>query len=268
MQLIKNIVLITLIFSSFQLFGQESEQLIIPLSDSGKRGKLEVGLHRGNISVKGTNRKDILIRYASKEKKVSRIEDAGNGLKRLNGNSVDLQVTERKNEVEIGVGHNTTVNLTIEIPSNFDLDVYTHHSDDILLENINGEIEVQSHHGGLVAKSISGSLVANSWHGDLIVTFNKVTPNIPLAFSTYHGNVDITIPSGTKANLKLKSEQGEILTGFDVNLKAQAPTVKNTGQGGTYKVNIDNWVMGTINGGGSEILAKNHDGDIYIRKGN
>jgi len=267
MKLIQKIFFITLIFSSFQLFGQEAEQLIIPLSDSGNRGKLEVGLHRGTVSVKGTNRKDVLIRYASAEKKVNRIEDAGNGLKRLNSNAVDIEVTERRNVVEVNGGHSRTVNLTIEIPSNFDIEIQTHHSDDTVLENINGEIEVQSHHGGVIAKSISGSLVANSWHGDIIVTFNKVTADIPLVFNTYHGNVDITIPASTKADLKLKSDKGEILTGFDVKLKAQDPVVKNGGQGGTYKVNVDNWVMGSINGGGSEITAKNHDGDIYIRKG-
>ncbi|MEM6700550.1 MAG: hypothetical protein AAF599_19250, partial [Bacteroidota bacterium] len=141
MQLIKNIVLITLVLSSFQLFGQDSEQLIIPLSDSGKRGKLEVGIHRGNVSVKGTNRKDVLIRYASAEKRVNRIEDVGNGLKRLNSNAVDIQVTERRNIVEVSAGHNKTVDLNIEIPKDFDLEILTHHSDDTILENISGEIE-------------------------------------------------------------------------------------------------------------------------------
>lgn len=267
MKLIKNIFFITLIFSSFQLLGQETEQLIIPLSDSGKRGKLEVGLHRGTVSVKGTNRKDVLIRYSSAEKKVNRIEDVGNGLKRLNTNAVDIQVTERRNIVEVSAGHNKTINLEIEIPKDFDLEVLTHHSDDTVLENISGEIEIQSHHGGVTAKAISGSLVANSWHGDLTVIFDQITPDIPMAFSTYHGTVDITIPSSTKADLKLKSDQGEILTGFDVKLKEKNPVVKNNGQGGVYKVNVDNWVMGSINGGGAEIIAKNHDGDIYIRKG-
>lgn len=268
MKLIKKIFLITLIFSSFQLLGQETEQLIIPLSDSGKRGKLEVGLHRGTVSVKGTDRNDVLIRYASAEKKVNKIEEVGNGLKRLNSNAVDIEVTERRNVVEVSAGHSKTVNLTIEVPSNFDIGIYTHHSDDTVLENINGEIEVQSHHGGVIAKSISGSLVANSWHGDIVVTFNKITPDIPLAFSTYHGTVDITIPSNTKADFKLKSDEGEILTGFDVKLKTQNPVVKNEGKGGVYKVNVDNWVKGSINGGGAEIIAKNHDGNIYIRKGN
>jgi hypothetical protein len=35
---------------------------------------------------------------------------------------------------------------------------------------------------------------------------------------------------------------------------------------GVYKVTIDDWKRGDVNGGGPEITLKNYNGDILIRK--
>jgi len=33
-----------------------------------------------------------------------------------------------------------------------------------------------------------------------------------------------------------------------------------------YKIKMEDWIYGKINGGGSEILMKNMHGNIYIKK--
>lgn len=35
-----------------------------------------------------------------------------------------------------------------------------------------------------------------------------------------------------------------------------------------YKVKVDNWVRGKMNGGGPEITIQSYNGNIFIRKGN
>jgi hypothetical protein len=35
---------------------------------------------------------------------------------------------------------------------------------------------------------------------------------------------------------------------------------------GMYKVSIEDWVKGKVNGGGGEIMMKNMNGNIYVRK--
>jgi hypothetical protein len=73
-----------------------------------------------------------------------------------------------------------------------------------------------------------------------------------------------------KANLSLKSDRGEILTDFDVQIQTAPvqPTVEDSRHNGSgkYRVRIDKTVHGTINGGGPEYQFTNFNGGIYIRK--
>jgi len=41
---------------------------------------------------------------------------------------------------------------------------------------------------------------------------------------------------------------------------------KKDTKAGVYKVVIDDWKRGEVNGGGAEITMKNYNGDILIRK--
>jgi hypothetical protein len=64
----------------------------------------------------------------------------------------------------------------------------------------------------------------------------------------------------------MKTQQGEILSGFDMNVTRSGPVQKKDTKSGTYKVTIDDWVKGDVNGGGAEITLKNYNGDIILRK--
>ncbi len=45
-----------------------------------------------------------------------------------------------------------------------------------------------------------------------------------------------------------------------------APKVNKTSKDGMYRLTIDEWVYGKINGGGPEVMMKTMNGSIYIRK--
>jgi hypothetical protein len=64
----------------------------------------------------------------------------------------------------------------------------------------------------------------------------------------------------------MKTEQGEILSGFDMKMLESGPVQKKDIKSGTYKVVIDEWVKGEVNGGCPEIYMKNYNGDVIIRK--
>ena len=114
--------------------------------------------------------------------------------------------------------------------------------------------------------NISGSVVANTVNGDIVVTFNKLDTNDPMAFSTLNGDVNVTFPADTKANLKLKSDNGEIFSDFEMVIDKTPSKVDKTNASGMYNIKKDDWVYGKINGGGAEMLMKNMEGNIYIKK--
>ena len=162
---------------------------------------------------------------------------------------------------------NKRINLSLKVPKqDVKLKLNTINEGDIEVADINGELELNNVNGAITANGISGSVVATTINEDVKVVFVSVDPGAAMAFSSLNGNVDITFPADTKANLKLKSDMGEIYSDFDVAVEKSQRNVNRTAESGMYKLNIDDWVYGKINGGGPEFMMKNMQGDIYIRK--
>jgi DUF4097 and DUF4098 domain-containing protein YvlB len=269
----KNIVSIIFLVSTAMVYGQDfNEKLVIPLTDPGSQGKLEVGLVRGDIKIEMYDGRDVIVEATSQKSQSRDCDDCDDdkknvpaGMKRINSSSVELEASERNNKVEIETNSwKKGLNLDIKLPANFDLEVSTVHGK-ISIVGISGAMEVSTVHGPLTITDVSGSVLCNTVHGDVIVNFKKVTADEPMSFVTLHGNVDVTFPPSIKASAKMKSDRGEIYTDFDMTVDKSRPEVK-TKEGENYKVSINAWVYGEINGGGPEYTFKNMHGDILIRK--
>lgn len=249
------------------------EQLVVPLSDPGKPGTLRVNLINGSINVTGYSGKDVVVDIASNGQRGRRDEDgrtdrAANGMKRISaGNPLDVSAREKNNTVNVDVNSmQQTVDLTIKVPQQFTLRIGTVNHGEITVDNVNGELEVNNVNGAIELTNISGSAVANTVNGAVKATFKSVNAEAPMAFSTLNGNVDVTFPTTAKMNVKVKSDRGDIYSDFDIDVDKNQPRVNRTNQNGMYRVAIDDWVQGKVNGGGREIMMKNMNGNIYIRK--
>lgn len=264
----KQILIACIVCFSSIAYAQSSGSFPVPLSDPAKRGKLKAHLNYGSITVKGTARKDVLVKYTS----VSEGEDRGkntekDGLKRISGGTMDLEVSENVNYVKVESGSwNNKMDLEIEVPSGFDVKVSSYNDGDILISDVEGEVEITTYNGEIAAENISGSVIATTYNGEIKVAFDKVKEGVPMSYSTYNGDIDITFPASFKGTFKMKTEQGEILSGFDMKIIESGPVQKRDTKSGTYKVVIDEWVKGEVNGGGPEISMRNYNGDVIIRK--
>ncbi len=259
-------------------FGQGGNEFTIPFSDPAKRGKLKAHLNSGSITVKGTARKDVLVRYSQEVdrdhdhddddhgKDKDKSSSGRDGLRRIGGGGLELEASENANLVKVSSGSwNVETNLEIEVPSGIDLNVSTYNDGDLMITNVQGEVELTNYNGEITALNISGSVVATTYNGDIKVTFDKVTEGKPMSYSNYNGDVDLTFPAATKATFKMKTESGDIFTGFDMNITSSGP-VKQQDKSGSFKLKIDEWKRGDINGGGPEVTMKSYNGDLYIRK--
>ena len=73
----------------------------------------------------------------------------------------------------------------------------------------------------------------------------------------------------TKARVKMKSDNGEIYSDFDIRIdpSSRQPTVEDNRSGrGKYRVRFEKAMYGTINGGGPEMQFTTFNGNVYIRK--
>jgi len=254
--------------------NEVKEQLVVPLSEPSKPGALHVGLINGSIHVIGYSGKDVVIDIVANPKRGRRDDNedrpdrTANGMKRIGTSSpLDVSAEERNNTVNIDANTTRqTVDLTIKVPQRFSLKISTINNGTIEVENVSGTLEATNVNGYIHLTNIAGSAVANTVNGNLIATFKSIDSGTPMAFSTLNGNVDVTFPASVKANSKLKSDRGDIYSDFDIDVDKNQPKVNRTSQSGMYQVKIDDWVYGKINGGGPEVMMKNMNGNIYIRK--
>jgi len=261
-------LILPVIFPAVAWAQQSGNEFTIPLSDPAKRGKLKARINYGSITVKGTGRKDVLVRYTADQDEDRGKHDSKDGLKRIGGGGMDLEAGENANTVTVkSDSWNNKLNLEIEIPSGMDLEVKTYNEGDLIISNIQGEVALTNYNGEITALNVSGSVVATTYNGDIKVTFDKVTGDTPMSYSTYNGDIDITLPATVKATFKMKTEQGDIYSGFDnLEIKSSGPVQrKDTGSNMT-KIVIDEWKRGDLNGGGPEFTMKNYNGDIILRK--
>jgi hypothetical protein len=102
-----------------------------------------------------------------------------------------------------------------------------------------------------------------------VASLRDMTANQPMSFITQNSNVDITLPPTAKANLKMRADNGEAYTDFDIQLRpATAPVVEDSrNRGGRFRIQTDRTINGTINGGGPDFEIRTLNGNIYLRKG-
>jgi DUF4097 and DUF4098 domain-containing protein YvlB len=157
----------------------------------------------------------------------------------------------------------------VTVPVHTSLSLKTVNDGNILVTGVDGELDIDNVNGDVALKNVSGSVVAHALNGKVLATFNRVDPQKPMAFSSLNGDIDVTFPADLKANVNMRTDNGEVYSDFDVQLTATAPqqvVEDGRSQGGKYRVKVDKTVHGKINGGGPEIQFKDFNGNIYIRK--
>lgn len=247
--------------------ASSGDKVTVPLSDPLRPAFIKAHLLTGSISVKGYEGKDVIVEARARN---DENEETQNGMHRIPINSTGLEVNEENNRVDIGADSiQRAIDLTISVPVRSSLSLHTVNNGDINVSNVDGELDVNDVNGSVTLTDVSGTVVAHALNGKVLVTFNRINPSKPMAFSSLNGDIDVTFPADLKANLVISSDRGDVYSDFDVALSARAPqqVEENTrAQDGRYRVKVDKTIRGTINGGGQEIQFRNFNGSIYIRK--
>lgn len=133
----------------------------------------------------------------------------------------------------------------------------------IKMQDLNGDIDVSTSGGSIEGRSVNGSLIAktsggsidlenltcsvnaSTSGGSLTAVLNELPGDVRL--STSAGNVNLTLPQNTGANLDLK--------GFKVNVDGLANF-----QGSNNKGKLN----GSINGGGANVQASTSAGNVNL----
>ena len=252
-------------------------RIAVPLSDPARPASVRAHLLNGSITVRGGDVKEITVEARARQDEgrgeghgEGRGEGKGAGMKRIPMTSTGLNIEAENNQVRISTdSYQRTIDLTITVPTRTSLSLHTVNDGNIVVSGVDGEFDINNVNGAVDLKNVGGSVVAHALNGHVVVTFNRIDPQKSMAFSSLNGDIDVTFPADLKANVSMRTDNGDVYSDFDVKLQATTPqqTVQDDRtKGGKYSVKVDKNVRGTINGGGQEIQFKNFNGNIYIRK--
>ena len=283
--------------TAFVLAQGDGNRVTVPFSDPSRPGTVKVGLFQGGIRVRPASGREVIVRTDDsivtmrdgRETTVPQRPETA-GLRRLTQRS-GLRIEEENNMMRITSGRfMDREDVEIQVPPRTDLILSTVNGDAIVVEGIEGAIEVTTVKGEIRLTDVTGTVVAHATNGNVRVALRQVTPEKPMSFTSFNGNVDVTLPAAVKASLKLRSDHGEVYTDFDVQIQQQrttstsvrVPPVPPTppaspGYGpnppprppraGRGTVEVDASIYGTVNGGGPEFELRTFHGDVYLRKG-
>ena len=229
---------------------------------SGKANKVVIEMQAGDLNIEGTDGDEVVIKGNGYEEPNKRAE----GLHPVYNSAVDntklgLSVTNSDNTLRIVKASRKDATYTIRVPRRADV-VFTQSgwggSGDVLLQNLNGSVEVALKNANAKRLNVSGPVVANAISGDITVRFTNLRPE-PSSISVVSGDLDVTLPSNSKTTIAMRSISGELYTDLDLNLGKTVGNEEMRQVGGTT-------VNGTLNGGGTPINLKTISGDVFVRK--
>ncbi len=265
------LILITVV--SIQAQTDPTDRVVVKLSDPTKPAYVECGLVNGGITVTGYDGQEVIIEAKTKTKKISEESrtEKSKGMFRIPVHSSSLTVEEDDNNISIETDSwARTIDVDIRVPQHTSLELKCVNNGDIKVENVTGDLDIHNVNGSVTVLNVSGSVIAHALNDDMKITLNKVTPDKPMSFSNLNGDIDLTLPSTVNATVKIKNNQGDVYSDFEIqkmNKPRQIIEENKQNKEGTYRIRIEESFYGTINGGGPEFQFSNFNGDIYIRKG-
>ena len=247
----------------------QSDEVTIPFDDPSAEKKLKIDLFQGDITITGTDRKDVLVKYeVTKEDEEPDNEGSDHqGLKKISGSNLDLEMSSAGNTAVIE-SHNWNQNIifTIEVPSNTNLNVQKNIGGQVNVENLNGSINIENNIGDVVAKNMGGVVNASTNAGNVEVHFSSIPDSKNMMFTSTTGNVDLSLPAAFAADLKLKTDMGDIYSDLEIVIDDNAEKATTESKDGTFKYFNSHWTNASLNGGGPGITLRTKLGNIYLRE--
>lgn len=244
------------------LYGQ-GEQLVVNPPAGGEERLFSFENPRGSIKITGYDGDLIVVtgslRYPEPAQKTP------DGFNRIEKSPIEIRAeVNGQNVLLLCEASGKTVDFDIKMPSRFSMKLKSADNGNVDVLNIYGEIEIINSNGNITLGNITGSAILSSVYGNINAVFREVKTGTPMMFTSFEGDISLTIPAATNANLKMKSGKGEILSEIDFQPLKRKPVVRQVENTSVYS--LEDWITGSINKGGAELVLQTYTGKITLKK--
>lgn len=214
----------------------EGSTATVKLSAPDKPATLSLDVPWADIHITGVDGDTITVE-SSLNQRNSKPARPG-ALRRLD-NEVSFELTEKDNVVTLSLagdnpwgGHDA--DFKVSVPRNIALNLKTDAGGDLVVQGVEGDVEINNMNGEVRLEGLVGSAVINTMNGEVRAIYAKA-PQKPISITSMNGEVDLRLPADTKANVRMRTHNGSILTDFTEDaLKTKSEGSKSGGYRYSY----------------------------------
>ena len=197
--------------------GTPGTPMVLKFSDPSKPGTVKFHVMWGDAVVTAADTQEVTI-LANVNRK-SPPAKRTDGLRRLDS-EVTYTAAEKNNVISIDVGGETPyaapgARFNVTVPRNTSIVVKNSMGGNATVVGISGDVEIHSLNGEVALENINGAAQVETMNGEIHATFTKVPEGKPLSFTSMNGEIEVRIPADTKANVRLRTQNGAVYTDFD-----------------------------------------------------
>lgn len=194
----------------------EGSTVTVKLSAPDKPSTLTLDMPWADIRITGVDGDIVTVESTLRQKNAKPTRPGG--LRRLD-DEVSFELTEKDNVVTLRLagdnpwaGHDAE--FKISVPRAMALNLKTDAGGDLVVQGVEGDIEVNNMNGEVKLEGLVGSAVINTMNGEVRAVYAKA-PAKPVSITSMNGEVDLRVPADTKANIRMRTHNGSILTDFN-----------------------------------------------------
>ena len=204
-----------LVVTSARAEETDSETATVKFSNPAQPGTLKVTITSGDIRIHGSDAADVTVRTELKAEGAPQRKD---GLRVLTSSS-SYSLTEKNNVITLSYGAEAWPgsggDFNITVPRATNVVISSAFGGDIDIGEVAGDLEVKSLNGEVKLKDISGGALVETMNGEIEANVVAMKDGKPLSFTSMNGEVALRLPADVKANVRLRTHNGSILTDFD-----------------------------------------------------
>jgi hypothetical protein len=208
----------TLLLTALLLPGLRAEELTtssIAFSDPTKPGTLKIRIARGDLRVTGADVGEITVKSKSQTVDSKPRKD---GLRVL-GASSSYSLAEKDNVVTLenlsGSWVGSHADFAITVPRATLISLENSGGGDVACTEIAGDLDIKTRNGEVHLDRFGGAACVESTNGVINVDIPALQPGKAYSFTSMNGEVRVRVPAEAKANVRLRTQNGAILTDFD-----------------------------------------------------
>jgi hypothetical protein len=209
---------ITLLLTSLTIacgvLSAEENRSSIAFSNPDEPGRFSVRLSNGEITIHGGDYAECTVTSEAPGGKKDRVR--ADGL-RVISSSATFSLEEHDNVVILDYGSEGWADdseFHVTLPQNTHLDIEIGFGGEIQVDNIDGDVVIKNLNGEVEMTNLGGGAIVESANGQITASFNKISPDRPLSFSSMNGEISLRLPADAAADVRFRTHNGNILTNF------------------------------------------------------